>query len=246
MRRFFIERAKPNGAILSIAGSDARHIQKVLRLKEGDTIGLFDGKGSEYAARIVGFSSDNVNVSVLREFPSTTESPVQITVAQGFLKEKKMDTLIRQLTELGITRWIPFFAERSVPRPDKARLRARVVRWKKIAQEALKQCGRGWVTEIVAPCSFEEILNLRETGDLKIVFWENEQTPLEALVHDGGPAIHEVFVMIGPEGGLSHHEIEQARMQGFVSAALGPRILRAETATIAACSLIQYLFGDMR
>jgi 16S rRNA (uracil1498-N3)-methyltransferase len=245
MRRFFVEHKNSQCSTLSITGSDAKHIQKVLGLKKGDTIGLFDGKGFEYEAKIVGFSAGNVNVSVIREFSSNTESPLKITVAQGFLKEKKMDTLLRQLTELGITRWIPFYAERSIARPDKNRLRARVERWKKIAMEALKQCGRGWVTEIVEPCSFQDMLAAGQSSDLKIVFWENEQTPIEAKLNDAGAVIHEAFVVIGPEGGLSDPEIEQARKQGFVTAAMGPRILRAETATIAACSLVQYLFGDM-
>jgi len=245
MRYFFIEQPATDGATALITGPDARHIKTVLRLKPGDTIGLFDGKGFEYQARIEAVSSRSVKVTVLNSFPSTAESPVEIIVAQAFLKERKMDGLVRQLTELGITRWIPFFAQRSVPRPNKKVLSARSERWQKIAKEALKQCKRGRVPEIGEPASFEAVLDQSRTCDLKIAFWENESTPLKALPPKSEEKINTIFVMLGPEGGFTVREIETARERGFITAALGPRILKAETATVAACVLLQYLYGDM-
>jgi len=245
MRYFFIEQPAVVGPTALITGADARHIKTVLRLKPGDTIGLFDGKGFEYKARIVAMSSAKVEVSVIQCFPAAAESPVQIIVAQAFLKEKKMDTLIRQLTELGITGWTPFFAERSVPRPDKKQLSARTQRWKKIAKEALKQCKRGRIPEIGETASFEGVLNQSEPYDLKIAFWEDEPAPVKAFLPKPGRQINTIFVLLGPEGGFTVQEMERARARGFVTAGLGPRILRAETATIAACVLLQYLYGDM-
>jgi len=218
MRYFFIEQSELSGTAAVITGSDARHIKTVLRLKPGDKIGIFDGRGFEYRAEIIALSPERIKVSITNRFPSTAESPVQIIVAQAFLKEKKMDGLVRQLTELGVTKWIPFFAERSVSRPAKKQISARTQRWKKIAREALKQCKRGRIMEIGETVSFEEVLNLGESCDLKVVFWE---------------------------GGFTSREIESARDRGFVTAALGPRILRTETATIAASVLLQYVFGDM-
>jgi len=248
MRYFFIEQPKVGGPLSLITGSDARHIKTVLRLKSGDTIGLFDGEGFEYTARIESVSSKRVEVAVLQRLRSTAESPVKITVAQAFLKERKMDSLVRQLTELGITRWIPFFAERSIPRPAKTHLAARRERWEKIVREALKQCKRGRIPEIGEAASFEEVLTLSKTSDLKITFWEEESTPVNASLSDlSGPEreIKNIFVLLGPEGGFTVREIENAGDSGFVTASLGPRILRAETATVAACVLLQYLYGDM-
>ncbi len=245
MRYFFIEESAVGDPQLLITGSDARHIRTVLRLKPGDKIGLFDGQGFEYQARIVAVSAGRVEVSVLQRFPATAESPVQITIAQAFLKEKKMDRLVRQLTELGISKWIPFFAKRSVPRPSKKNLSARMERWKKITKEALKQCKRGCVPQIGETATFEEVLNQSQACDIKIAFWENESEPVNVPLPESELQIEKIFVLLGPEGGFTAEEIEQARARGFVTATLGPRILRAETASLAACVLLQYLYGDM-
>jgi 16S rRNA (uracil1498-N3)-methyltransferase len=246
MRYFFIKQSDLADSKAVVKGSDAHHIKNVLRLKIGDEIGLFDGTGLNYETRIVTLLPKSVEVSVIHSFPSTTESSVQITVAQALLKDRKMDLLVRQLTELGITRWIPFIAKRSVPRPDKKRLFTRTERWKKIAKEALKQCKRCCSPEIGATVSFEEVLNLGKDSDLKIVFWEEESKPVnkELTVSDLKPP-EKIFILLGPEGGFTLKEVENAKESGFITASLGPRILRAETATIAACTLLQYLFGDM-
>jgi 16S rRNA (uracil1498-N3)-methyltransferase len=243
MRYFFIDSLGPRDAILSITGPDARHIQTVLRLKSGDKIGLFDGKGFEYEAEIVELSPGKVNASLIRRFPSTAESSIRITVAQGFLKERKMDGLVRQLSELGITKWMPFIAERSVPMPAKKQLLTRTKRWEKIAREAVKQCRRGRIMEIGDTVTFSQVLNQAQICDLKIAFWEDESRPVQS-VKPRSP-IQTVFALIGPEGGFTRKEIENAKDHGFVTAGLGPRILRAETAAVAASVLLQYLFGDM-
>ncbi len=245
MRYFFIEKSEREGSILSITGSDARHIKTVLRMKPGDKIGLFDGKGFEYEAKIVDLSPGRVQASLIRRFPSTAESPLKIIVAQAFLKEKKMDGLVRQLSELGIVKWIPFIAERSVPRPDKKQLLARTKRWEKIAKEAVKQCRRGRIMEIGETVSFEEVLDLSRSMEPKIAFWEDEASPVDIPLTKHDREIQTVLAMIGPEGGFTQKEIESLIDQGFITAGLGPRILRAETATVAACVVLQYLFGDM-
>jgi 16S rRNA (uracil1498-N3)-methyltransferase len=245
MRYFFIEPSKISGSTSVITGSDARHIKTVLRLKPGDKIGLYDGRGVEYRAEIISFSPEGITVSITDSFPSSAESPVQIVIAQAFLKEKKMDGLVRQLTELGITKWFPFFSERSVSRPDKKQISVRTQRWKKIAKEALKQCKRGRVIEIGDTVSFEEMLELGASFDLKIVFWENEFKSGNSEFPKPDRQIKTIFAVLGPEGGLTSQEVEHARNRGFITAALGPRILRAQTATLAASVLLQYLFGDM-
>jgi 16S rRNA (uracil1498-N3)-methyltransferase len=246
MRRFFIEEQKIKEGKATLRGSDAKHIRRVLRMKPDDAIVLFDGEGTEYSAKIVRISTDSIDVSVSRQYLARPESPVSITLAQAFLKEKKMDRLVRQMTELGITRWAPFFAERSVSRPDRERLSARQDRWHKIAREASKQCGRGKLPEFVAPMGFDDAVALGSDSDLAIVFWENATQSIQNMPfkHDGDRPKH-IFLMMGPEGGFSEKEVDRAGDAGFLIASLGPRILRAETATIAACSLMQYLFGDL-
>jgi len=249
LRRFFIEHSAGLAAdkpLQSISGSDANHIKNVLRLKPSDKIMLFDGSGNEYEAEIVCMESDKVTAAILGSSSSLTESPVQITVAQGFLKDKKMDTLVRQTTELGITGWLPVITRRSVPRPDSRRLDTRAERWKKIATEALKQCRRGCIPDIQPAVSFKEAVSIGNAYNLKIIFWENETLsffPWECRtpVRQGT----KIFIMLGPEGGFTSDEVEIAAASGFVTASLGPRILRAETAAIAACTLVQYFFGDM-
>ncbi len=245
MRYFYIDKLKLTDQRPIISGSDAKHIRTVLRLKPGDRIRLFDNSGLNYEAQITGFCSGNVELAFVRQYESSLESRLEITVAQALLKDRKIDTIIRQLTELGIKKWIPFVAERSVARIKKDRIRTRVERWEKIAAESVKQCGRGTIPEISMPISFEDLLDSADHCDLKILFWESESSVSGVLSHSPEKKIGSIFVMIGPEGGFTNQEVQYAGEKGFVTASLGPRILRADTASVAACALLQYLFGDM-
>jgi 16S rRNA (uracil1498-N3)-methyltransferase len=246
MRYFFTEKSVTPGEKMTLKGSDARHIRKVLRLRPGDGIGLFDGSGAAYTARIDTFVRDGIVVAVQSSAPAATDSPVQISVAQGFLKDKKMDGLARQLTELGIAKWLPFFAERSVPAPDRRRLAGRLERWQKISREALKQCRRGRLMVIEPVGTLQDVLRQARSCDVKILFWENQPQPsnLQETVQRGA-APEGIFAILGPEGGFSPAEVEAAVAEGFRTAGLGPRILRAETAAITAAALLQFLFGDL-
>ncbi len=246
MRYFYIDPSRIDRTSAVITGPDARHISRVLRLKPGDEIGLFDGAGFAYEARVAGLSPGEIDASILRAYPAPGESPLHLTVAQALLKDRKMDGLVRQLTELGASRWLPFISERSIPRPNDKRLRARRERWIKIAREALKQCKRGRTPTVGEVRAFEEILDAPEPDDLKILCWEKETKPVHAGISmASGERIDRVFMLLGPEGGFTPREVEMAREHGFVSISLGPRVLRAETAALAACALVQHLFGDM-
>jgi 16S rRNA (uracil1498-N3)-methyltransferase len=246
MRYFFIEPAALQRPVVAIEGSEVRHIKNVLRLKPGDKIRVFDGEGFEYDASIDRFCADRVEIKIGRKFPGTKESPVQIAVAQALLKEKKMDRLLRHLCELGVTRWIPFICERSVPTPGQKRLSARAQRWNKIVKESCKQCQRSKLPEIINTLTFEDLLDYGQSCDLKIVFYENESATLKSLKAPNPPATpRKILLILGPEGGFSDREIENARAAGCVVAGLGSRILRAETAAIAACTLTQFLYGDL-
>ena len=246
MRRFFVTSIDQTKSAVSLCGSEARHVKNVLRLKPGDMIRLFDGSGCEYDAVIKHLSTTKTELVIARKASATAESAIQLIVAQGFLRQKKMDSLVRQLSELGMTRWIPFFSERSVPRPDKKRLAARLERWQKIVRESFKQCGRSVLPEITPPVPFEEVLTLGQACTLKFIFWENESQPLpqKSGIRAQKPG-DQIIIILGPEGGFTFQEIETAKACGFEVAGLGPRILRAETATLAACTLMQYLYGDL-
>ena len=244
MRRFFVPSERIGLKQTRIYGQDAHHIRQVLRLQPGDDIIVFDGQGVELQAHIIAFDEGGVLIDLADFLINNTESPLNLVLAQGFLKDKKMDTLVRQLTELGVRSWLPFLAERSIPNPDERRRQTRHERWQKITREAVKQCRRGKVMQVAPIMSFEKALDQSEPFDVKIIFWENETHPLSGTIQNTLPH-NGVFAMIGPEGGFSEREVNAALDRGFVCVGLGPRILRAETATLAACTLLQYLFGDL-
>ena len=211
MRYFYIDPSAATKSLVAIEGSEAHHIKNVLRLKPGDHLKLFDGTGCEYDAVISGLDEQTVEVEIQRKLGLPVISGPRIWVAQAFLKEKKMDDLVRKLTELGIAGWIPFFSQRSIARPDSKRLDGRIRRWNRIATEAVKQCRRKNLLEISKPLSFDEVLDFGKNCDLKIVFWENEATPVRRTFGSiTKKPIKSIMVMLGPEGGFADQEIERA------------------------------------
>jgi 16S rRNA (uracil1498-N3)-methyltransferase len=248
MRRFYIPQTQTDvsGRTALITGSDANHIRIVLRMRSGDPVYLFDGSGFDYRAEIIDLSPNRIEVIIREKFQSKTESPIDIILAQALLKDRKLDDIIRQVTELGVKTVIPFVAHRSVSRLDAEKRDARRNRWEKIAKEALKQCGRSRIPDIRTVASFDAMLSEAESADVKILFWENETVPIirtQACIQSPSPRT--IAVVMGPEGGFTEEEVTQARFHGYRTSGMGPRILKADTATISACALLQYLFGDM-
>jgi 16S rRNA (uracil1498-N3)-methyltransferase len=241
--RFPISAPSAVGRQVPLADADARHIGKVLRLSPGDRIFLFDGDGAEYEAVIDVVAADTVTASVISSAMPLRESPVHIAAAQAFLKEKKMDTVVRQLTELGVDAWIPFPAERSVARPDRHKLASRAERWGKISVEAAKQCRRLKIPEIDPASGLDDVVARADGFDAKIAFWE--EASVEAVWPSPETTPKSVFVLTGPEGGLTDTEIDRLKAAGFAAVSLGPRILRAETAAVVACTLAQHRYGDL-
>lgn len=245
MRRFYIETGNINDKNPVITGQEAKHLKTVLRLGPGDIVELVDGRGTIARAQIKTITQDAATFVILDNLSPGSESWLHVTIAQGMLKDKKMDMLIRHLTELGICEWHPFFSSRSIPKPDAKRLSSRMERWDKIAKEALKQCGRTMLPVISRPVQLEELLETSQEYDKKIAFWENATAPLATSNESTLKPVERVIVLIGPEGGFSTVEIDAAKAMGFISCSLGPRILRAETASLAAATLVQYVFGDL-
>ena len=245
MRYFIVKELTPDFQEAQIGGSDAHHIRKVLRLQTGDGIRLLDGRGNVYEAVIEGFAQKMVQVSIRGHFPSGAESPVQLCVGQGFLKEKKMDGLVRQLSELGVHCWFPVFSEYAVARPAPKRLAVRNQRWEKIAEESLKQCRRGQLMEIGPPVSFSRAVQESEAFKLKLIFWEQATMKLDPEHFPNPEPGERILALLGPEGGFSPSEAQLAEKSGFQPVSLGPRILRAETASVAAAAMLQFVFGDI-
>ncbi len=242
MRRFYIGPDQINQKQPVLTGPDAHHLRSVLRLKAGDPIIVFDGQGAEYQARIASVKPDAVHLTLLSKLTAQTESPVEIVLAQGYLKAKKMDRLVRPLTEIGVNRWVPYRAGRSVATPADSRLQARRQRWEKLSLEAVKQCGRSRPMAIAPASSFEAVLALAQSYELKLIFYEKMSSRSLSPYPEQSPG--RIFMLIGPEGGFEPDEVAQAEAAGFNKVGMGPRILRAETAALVACALVQYIYGD--
>jgi 16S rRNA (uracil1498-N3)-methyltransferase len=246
MRYFFVDPSQLSASRAVLEGSEAAHLKNVLRMTRGEAVCLVDGSGSEYRATIDRMLPGRVELSITEQKPSSGVAPIRIHAAQGYLKDKKMDRVVRQLSELGVARFIPLISARAVVRPESGRASYRQERWRKISIEALKQCRRGDLMEIGEIAAFEDVLKTGRDYDFRIMFWEGAAQPLifrpmATAVPDG----RSVLVVLGPEGGFSEDEAASAEAAGFWTAKLGPRILRAETATVAACAIVQYLFGDL-
>lgn len=245
MRSFFVEPDEIDKTLAIIGGGDARHIRKVLRLKPGARVQVTDGQGQLGEARVHRVERNRVVVEIMKRLTSRPAVSRSLVVAQALLKDRKMDGLIRALTELGMTTWMPFGSTRSVPQPDHRRLQARQERWARIAREAVKQCGRRRLPEIRPVGGLADIIRAADDFAHKIMFYEAaEALPAKPRGDLATSDPGRVILVVGPEGGFTDQEAETALRAGFQLASLGPRILRAETATIAAASLVQYLFGD--
>ena len=230
--------------MLKIEGDEVRHIRKVLRLKRGDEIVVFNGSGKEYGGTIVEEGPSSVVITIQNIFSSKTESQLEITLAQSLLKGDKMDYLIQKATELGAKEIIPFFSSRSVPLLEKSRRLKRYHRWERIAVEASKQCGRGVVLKIEPLQDYSEILTTASPDSLRLILWEREGVRLKEALERSKEKT-KIFFIIGPEGGLSEEEVDQAKRNGFTPVTLGRRILRSETASLCLVSILQYEWGDM-
>jgi len=243
MRCFFVASGELDQAVAVVRGGEARHIAKVLRLGAGALVRLADGRGRSGEGRILKVAPEAVTVEILRRETARGEPSGELVVAQAFLKDRKMDDQIRALTELGITAWWPFVSGRSVAQPDRHRLAGRQERWARIAQEAVKQCRRSRVPDIAVLDGWGTLLAAGAGFDRALLFWEEARTALRPPIPSAKQL--RLLAVLGPEGGFSADEVQTAQAVGFQPISLGPRILRAETAALAAVTLVQHFFGDL-
>ncbi|MGQ0794317.1 MAG: 16S rRNA (uracil(1498)-N(3))-methyltransferase [Deltaproteobacteria bacterium] len=241
MPRFPIKQTQIANSIATIAGSDHKHIVRVLRLNHGDRLTLFDESGIEYTGAIERITSRDLTVSILLEKKVETESRLNISLLQGLPKADKMDFIVEKSTELGVKEIIPVITSRSIiRRTDKA------PRWRKIAVESAKQCRRSTPPAIGEVVDFNTAIKSYNDGNrLKIIFYENCLDNMKSYINTSSQLPTDIILFIGPEGGFSDNEILSAKQFNFIPLGLGPRILRTETAGIAAISIFQFLYGDI-
>lgn len=263
MSRFFVSKGAVDlkNGVVTITGEDVKHIGSVLRAEPGDPLELSDGAGTDYDVVVEQVSKDSILAKIKGSRPNRTEPPIDVTLFQGIPKADKMDFIIQKCVELGIKRIIPVMTARTVVRfANKKDADSKVTRWSRIALEAAKQCDRGIIPEIGDPIGFDMAVKQAADFDLKLLPYEEEsrgslRRQLKAFSarrsapvgngESGACRKSSVAVFIGPEGGFTPAEAEKAVQGGFASVTLGPRILRTETAGLAAAAIIMYELGDM-
>lgn len=239
--RIFSEHKVDAHGTVELRGGAATHVTKVLRLRKGDELVVFDGSGIEFPARIESITRQAVTLSTTAGRNPGTESGVSITLLQGICRGQRMDLLIRQSTELGVTAIRPLSCERSVVRLDDARSRKKLDHWRQIAISACEQCGRVVVPTIAKPGSLEAAIDSLPDDGVRLLLDPRANQNLGETLD----ATRSITLLIGPEGGLTDTERSAACAAGFRPVRIGPRVLRTETAPLAALSILQYLVGDL-
>lgn len=232
MRRFYLPQTLTPGETRELDAEESVHAARVLRLRSGETVAVFDGHGVEFEAELVEVSARRTTVRLLRESQPAPEASVEITLAFALAKRNATDLIIQKAVELGVARLRPFVSQRCVARDDKPKP-DRLDRWKRTIRDATKQCGRAKLCEIESPVEWGELV-AGESDETRVVCWEESRdgAALSGVLREA--KTEGVTIAIGPEGGLTSEEIDQARERNWQVASLGPRVLRAETAAIAA------------
>lgn len=240
MPRFFIDFV-PNGQA-TVSGADGKHIARSLRMKTGEPLTLCDAKGTDYACEIESINGDEVLVRVLSSCRSVSEPTVRVTVYQGLPKADKMDSIVQKSVETGATAIVPVMTARCVSKPDEKSIHKKTERWQKIAEEAAKQSGRGIIPQVRPLISLKQAAQQAAENSNIILFYEGGGESLSKLITDESK---DVSIFIGPEGGFEPDEVELITALGGKTATLGTRILRTETAPIAALAAIMLASGNM-
>jgi 16S rRNA (uracil1498-N3)-methyltransferase len=243
MRRFAIAPDRIAGGRVTFDAAESRHLTRALRLKPGDTVVASDGAGRDYTVRLDSIGA-RATGTVLGVATREAESPLAITLLQGVPKGDKMEAIVRAATELGVARVVPVLTTRTVVRLTGGAAAARTERWRRVAREAAKQCGRAVVPDVATPAPLATALAAAREHELAVCLWEGRAAPLTAALADAGRPRRAV-ALVGPEGGFESAEVDAARRAGWRIATLGPRLLRTETAGPAIITILQLRFGDL-
>jgi len=241
--RVFVEQKLVSGKGVGLAEQAGLHLTRVLRLEAGATVTLFDGTGGEYEGELQR-DGKKIWARVGAHSVIERESSLQVTLIQGVARGERMDLIVQKATELGVTRIVPVFAERSVVKVDASKSARKLEHWRSIAISACEQCGRNRVPEVSEAIALGDAVRALEPGTARYLLAAGARDSLAAAVQrDAGKP---VVLMIGPEGGLADAERDFAGTYGFTACSMGPRIMRTETAGLAALSVLQSVAGDFR
>ncbi len=230
------------GDVLTTTGDDAHHIGRSLRMRPGEELTLCDTCGTDCRCVVEEVSESAVVVRVLERRPSDTEPTVEVTLYQGYPKGDKLETVIEKAVELGVTRIVPVLTDRSVARPDDKSAARKLERWQRRALEAAKQCGRGRIPQVEPLIAFSALPGRIGGHGTAMFCYELGGLPLSGLVTK---STSDVAIFIGPEGGIAPSEAQALLDAGAVPVTLGKRILRTETAPLAAITAVMLLTGNM-
>ncbi len=242
MHRFFIDSSAEGCEEITITGDDVVHITRVLRLGEGDEIIVCDSAGYDCLCQVVHTSKDEVSAKVHSRQKNSAEANIDITVYQGVPKGDKLDTVVQKCVELGAVRIVPVAMKRCVAVIKDGAKKAQ--RLQKIAHEAAKQCGRARLPKVDCVMNFADALSDAESADLRLLPYEAEKINSIKKVLRQSNDVKNISIFIGPEGGFDPSEVKEAQGKGFSIVSMGPRILRTETAPLAAITAVMYELGD--
>lgn len=243
MPRFYCPPPLPTSGIFELPPDAAHHAARVLRLRAGDHVEIFDGLGNECRGVIAELGGKRIAVGNISSVDTNRESPLRLLLAQAMVSSEKMDWVIQKATELGVAEIQPVDTERSVARLSAERLDKRLEHWQQVAISACEQCGRNLLPQIHAPLDIMAWLQqMRNAADARFILLPQDSASLHA---QPGP-LDRAALLVGPEGGFAEAEGDFALRCGFVPIRLGARVLRTETAAIAGLAALQTLWGDFR
>jgi 16S rRNA (uracil1498-N3)-methyltransferase len=227
---------------LTLPAQAGEHVARVLRMNAGDMLTVFNGDGYDYAATLLSVGKRDVIVRIEEREQIHNESPLKLTLAQGVARGEKMDLIVQKATELGVSRIVPLFTERSEVKLDSGRAEKRLLHWRAVASSACEQSGRVCVPEVMPAQALQDWLkNLTDDGAQRLALLpEGTLQARELRFGDAGG-----LLVVGPEGGLGDRDVTALQEAGFQGLRLGPRILRTETAGLAALAALQALHGDI-
>ena len=244
MRRFFISSQAIVQDRAQLSGAEFHHLRHVLRLDRGTRVTLYDERGATYYGEILQIEPTYAEIGITKHVPPVTRA-FHFTLAQGALKGRRMDLVIEKATELGVHAIAPFVSAFTVARIPDSKRAERLARWQHIARAAAKQSGSP-PPEIRPPQSFPELMHSVPAPSGKLIFSERERMLHLKEFAQNSTQFDALHILVGPEGGFAPEEVEQAQAAGFVSVSLGTSVLRAETASITAVALCQFLWRDIR
>ncbi len=244
--RIYVEGEISAGQELLLPAGPSAHLLRVLRLRPGSGLTLFNGRGGEFAATLADAARSRARLAVGVRHDIERESPLQLTLLQGIARGERMDQIVQKATELGVQRIVPLACEFSVVRLDAAKLGQRLGHWRAVAIAACEQCGRNRLPQVDPPLDLAAACNAVAAGAdgpdmLRLLLQPQSTASLVAMT----AGLRGAVLLIGPEGGLSEGEQRLALQSGFRACRLGPRVLRTETASLAALAALQALAGDL-